>query len=216
MGFSERIVLGVMSVLLWSSAAGAQPEDSRDIVVRMQDDTGMAMSLLNRAEADTASVLHATGIEATWINCPKGGGPWACRQVLHSNEFILHIVPTGKTRNDRVFGEAFLGEGGSGKYADIFFQRIAMAEGEAGVDLSRLLGAVCAHELGHLLLGSQSHSTTGIMQPIWQRDSLHRIGMGLLLFTGQQSRTMKARLGRESFVLSSMRVPNRSMVDGLF
>lgn len=216
MGFGERAILGVISVLLWSSAAAAQTKNSGNIVIRMQDDTGMATSLLMRAERDAAGVLHGTGIEVTWVNCPKGGGPRACQQVLQSNEFMLHIVPTGKTQNDLVFGEAFLGEGGTGKYADIFFQRIAVAEEEAGVDFSRLLGAVCVHELGHLLLGSHSHSTTGIMQPIWQRDSLHKIGMGLLLFTGQQSRTMKARLGRESFVLSSMRVPNRSTVDGLF
>ena len=63
----------------------------------------------------------------------------------------LHIVPTGKTSSDLVFGLAFLDERGVGKYSDVFLDRIEEACAESGADLSRLLGAVAAHELGHLL-----------------------------------------------------------------
>lgn len=216
MGFRGNIALAITFVLLWGIAAAAQVSDSREIAVMMQDDTGMAASVLKRAEGDASQVLRAAGVEVEWINCPKGSQPKECQHFPESNEFMLHVVRTGKTKNELVFGEAFLGEGGIGKYADIFFERIAGAEAESGVDFSRLLGAICAHELGHLLLGSRSHSTAGIMQAIWKRDALGKIGMGLMLFTGQESRTMRERLGRASLILSSIRVPIRSTVDGGF
>jgi len=216
MGFRERVALTATIVLLWGSAAVAQITDLKEIVVIMQDDTGMASSVRRRAERDVSAVLLAAGVQVVWINCQKGSHDNDCGHVLGPSEFEIHIVPTGKTRSELVFGEAFLGENGSGKYADIFLQRIEGAEGASGVDLSRLLGAVCAHELGHLLLGSQAHSTAGIMQPIWKQDALVKIGMGLMLFTGQESRTMRERLGRARLVLSSIRVPNRSTVDGWF
>jgi hypothetical protein len=214
MGFRGKVALTATIVLLWGSAAVAQITDLKEIVVIMQDDTGMASSVRRRAERDVSAVLRAAGVQVVWINCQKGSHDNDCGHVLEPSEFEIHIVPTGKTRNELVFGEAFLGENGSGKYADIFLQRIEEAEGASGVDLSRLLGAVCAHELGHLLLGSQAHSAAGIMQPIWKRDALVKIGMGLMLFTREESRMMRERLGRARLVLSSIRVPNRSTADG--
>lgn len=216
MEFRGNAALAIMFVLLWGIAAAAQVSDLREIEVMMQDDTGMTSSVLKRAEGDASQVLRTAGIEVQWINCPKGSQTKECRHFPESNEFMLHVVRTGKTPNDLIFGEAFLGEGGIGKYADVFFDRIAGAEAESGVDFSELLGAVCAHELGHLLLGSRSHSTAGIMQAIWRRDALTKIGMGLMLFTGQESRTMRERLGQASLILSSIRVPIRNTVDGGF
>jgi hypothetical protein len=51
-----------------------------------------------------------------------------------------------------------------------------------------------AHEIGHLLLGTNAHSALGIMRPHWQGEELRRIGMGTLLFTPQQVRHIQARL----------------------
>lgn len=216
MGFKGKVAMAIAIVLLCGGAAVAQRTSLKEIVVIMQDDTGMASSVRRRAEGDVSSVLRSAGIQVAWVNCQKGSLDNDCGHALEPSEFEIHIVPTGKTRSELVFGEAFLGENGSGKYADIFFQRIEAAEGAAGIDLSRLLGAVCAHELGHLLLGSQAHSRVGIMQPIWKRDALDKIGMGLMLFTGQESRTMRERLGPARLILSSIRVPNRNTLDGGF
>jgi hypothetical protein len=118
----------------------------------------------------------------------------------------LHIVPDGKTSSDLIFGEAFLGEDGTGKYSDVFFSRIAKAVDKTNV--ANLLGAVSAHELGHLLLGTRSHSLMGIMEPVWANESLRRIGMGTLQFSQEQSQLMKRRLDPGSVSLA-LRVANR-------
>jgi len=108
-----------------------------------------------------------------------------------------------------VFGEAFLGDDGTGKYADIFFNRVQAASGTPELDTAQLLGAVTAHELGHLLLGSRSHSAYGIMKPLWQKECLRRIWMGSLLFTREQAQAMQRRIDVNSPSLTATRGPYR-------
>src|SRR5579863_2392926 len=110
MGFRRKVALATTIVLLWGSGAVAQMTDLKAIVVIMQDDTGMASSVQRRAEGDVSSVLRAAGIQVVWINCQKRNHDNDCGHVLGPSEFEIHIVPTGKTRSELVFGEAFLGE----------------------------------------------------------------------------------------------------------
>jgi hypothetical protein len=114
---------------------------------------------------------------------------------------MLHIVPKGKTAADTIFGEAFLGADGIGAYADVFFNRVEGAHREFGVDEAQLLGAVAAHELGHLLLGFHAHAWVGIMAPVWGSESFRNLRMGNLFFTREEGQQMKERSkNRESRV----------------
>jgi hypothetical protein len=104
------------------------------------------------------------------------------------------MVPTGRTSSDSIFGVAFLGEDGTGKYCDVFFDRIERADQNFGTGVPAVIGTVIAHELGHLLLGSQAHSSQGIMRPVWDARSLGGSGMGSFLFTHKQAVLIKERL----------------------
>ena len=108
---------------------------------------------------------------------------------------MLNIVPDGKTSSDLIYGIAFLGPGGEGKYADIFFRRIEAACTANGNNVQRFLGTIAAHELGHLLLGSHAHAYEGVMSSVWTDPVLRRVNMGSLLFTREESVAIKARLG---------------------
>lgn len=209
MGF--RRVLAVMAaaiVMLWTGSARAQSYQVARIKVMVLDNVKLSPSLLTRAETEAGRLFREAGIEIHWINCSKPGDTDNCHHVLRVDEFMLHIVHDGRTQTDLVFGEAFLGEDGTGKFSDVFFDRIRDTAGDLGLSVANLLGAVSAHELGHLLLGTRSHSLIGIMEPVWRNESLRRIGMGTLLFTPEQSQLMKRRLdsGRVSLTL---RVANR-------
>ena len=59
---------------------------------------------------------------------------------------------------------------------------------DAEFELPMILGCVMAHELGHLLLGSNSHSDKGIMLPRWEVNQVRQLMMGTLLF---HARTVK-------------------------
>ena len=129
-----------------------------------------------------------------WEHCSGGAVVDVCQRVPGANEFVLSIVPTGKTSTDSVFGVAFLGEGGIGKYCNVFFDRVEETQRESGTGAAHLLGAVVAHELGHLLLGSHAHAHVGIMTPTWQEQSLRAIEMGTFFFTREQAAFMRGRL----------------------
>jgi alcohol dehydrogenase class IV len=61
-----------------------------------------------------------------------------------------------------------------------------------------ILTCVIAHEIGHHLLGPNSHSPTGIMMGIWSPEVLRAAGKGHLLFTPQQAELIRADVLAES------------------
>jgi len=62
----------------------------------------------------------------------------------------------------------------------------------------QILGAMIAHELGHLLLNLASHSETGIMRGQWDLKDLRDIADGVLYFTPQQAAKIRADIARRA------------------
>jgi hypothetical protein len=82
---------------------------------------------------------------------------------------------------DDVLGDALLDERGVGYYAYAFYDRVQRIAEEHGLGHA-LLGNVLAHEVGHLLLGSKSHSVSGIMAAHWNGEELRRVSEGTMFF----------------------------------
>jgi hypothetical protein len=61
---------------------------------------------------------------------------------------------------------------------------------------SYVMGAAMAHEIGHLLLQSEAHSPSGIMQLSWSRADLLDATRGQLRFTPDQAATMRKEVLR--------------------
>jgi hypothetical protein len=111
---------------------------------------------------------------------------------VESRRGLVTIAARSMQPTGDVFGVAFLDENGEGKYADVFFDNINTLHRDTGANLGRLLGAVAAHEIGHL--GFKSHSMWGIMSAHWQQDHLRSLERGALLFTPEQALHMQARI----------------------
>jgi hypothetical protein len=202
MGFNRKHLWGFLAVLLGVGVAAAEGIPAR-ITVLVNDSAGVPAEVLKQAEQEAGRIFQPAGVEVSWVNCGEETvmEDGLCSEVPGANRFVLHIVPTGKTSTDLVFGVAFLGEDGRGKYCNVFFDRIRDAHRDLGTSASRLLGTVAAHELGHLLLGSHAHSRWGIMEPVWKEEALRQAGMGTLLFTAEQGDLMRFRIERERMVL---------------
>lgn len=192
-------MLGI--VLLWTVSVRAGDSRTR-IVVLVNDTSDIKASVLFPAETEAARLFRSAGIEVTWVNCEEDAVLDDCGRPPGPNEFVLHIVSTGNTESESVFGEAFLGEDGKGKYCDIFFDRVQRAYRGFDAGAARLLAAVAAHELGHLLLGSHSHSRFGLMQPTWSDESLRKIDMGMLSFTRQEAGKIRERIAEDEPAVS--------------
>ena len=90
---------------------------------------------------------------------------------------------------DSVMGRAISGAGkANGRIAYVFYDRIAQVALSQLTPTVRGLGYVMAHEMGHLLIGENSHADAGLMQPNWNpRDSR------LQTFTASQVQTIRHR-----------------------
>lgn len=183
-------------VLLFEAVANAGETDV-EITVLVQNSARMSDPIMKKAQLETSRIFRAAGINIAWVQCSGGFGGVndACHRTPGPKQFVLHIVSKGKASSDLVFGLAFLDEAGDGKYSDVFVDRIKEAHQASGADLSRLLGTVAAHELGHLLLGNHAHSYVGVMTPVWKSATLRREDMGCLWFTPEQATRMRARIG---------------------
>ena len=209
MGFKGKLGTATASILLCASLAGAQSDDRGRVKVMVLDSVGLSPTILHRTETEATRIFAEANVQVQWINCLKKSESEDCHHSLRTDEFMLHIVHHGKTKTDLVFGEAFLGEDGTGKYADVFFDRIEAACTPPELDTSQLLAAVAAHEVGHLLLGSRAHSSSGIMQPVWEKECLRKVWMGSLLFTRQQAQSMQQRFGAAPGALMAVRGAHR-------
>ena len=162
--------------------------------------------LLSRAEEEATAIFRPTGIEAVWVDCPLSGAEWdrypACQQPMGRADFALRILSAAMTQKAPARGEA-LGfalpcpEDLTGCYAEVFYLRITDWASGAEISAYQLLGHAMAHEIGHLLLGPNSHSRNGIMRAQWNRDDLRVVARASLRFSPEQSERLRsACLGR--------------------
>jgi hypothetical protein len=187
-------VLAVVAVIGWSLlAAGKNPQ----LNVYVWNDAGASLQVVIDAEHRTTKVFGQAGVDVNIVNC----GP--IQSLSHSDcsrgdgaqGLVVRIVPRARTLGNGVFGVSFLDRGGAGTYADVFFEPIERLRAESReTSLAAVLGYVMAHELGHLLLGSNAHAPNGIMRAQWEHEDLRKIAEGRMQFTSQQAERMKSRV----------------------
>lgn len=205
MGFTLKacLLVGIVSVALSHAAlAKTIDEDQPGITILIYNSARVSLSDLAHAEQQASVIFRVAGIKAAWLNCSGGGADEACHRPIGPKQFVLHIVARGKVARgtqsaDTVFGVAFIGSDGAGAYRDVFYDRVEQTHLDSGVSPARLLGAVAAHEIGHLLLGSHSHSAMGIMAAHWQKEELRRVGMGCLNFSSEEASRMRLRIDKD-------------------
>jgi hypothetical protein len=156
----------------------------------------VAPSILAAAEREAGRILGAAGVRIVWVECPMGSttasaeGP--CSRKLEPTDVMLRVLPPPAQHSLKadVFGFA-IGSNLASVYYD-YAVRLAVEVEYVEFDARIILGCVIAHELGHLFLGSNSHSGAGIMRSPWGHKQLREALMGTLLFTAEQAKLMQA------------------------
>ena len=88
----------------------------------------------------------------------------------------------------------------TGALATVYVDRVASLAQESGVDGSLLLGRAIAHEIGHLLIGTNQHSTSGVMRARWSRRDLRRGRPDQWRFTREEMMAMRERVEAGSMI----------------
>jgi len=166
------------------------------VTINVYNDAQVAAQVLTQAVQEATRIFRKIGVDTVWIECRSSeAGPkpeW--EPAAGATHLSLRIVAWSSKLGDAVFGTAFLSPEGGGTYCDVFYHSVEKLHRDWHVGLSRVLGHTMAHEVGHLLLGTNAHSHLGIMRPNWQGQELQRVGMGTLLFTPEQGRSMQNKL----------------------
>src|SRR6266446_2312056 len=179
----------------WSKEIAAA---EMQVTISVHNDAGISAGTLRGAEAEAARVFQQSGIEVKWLNCPLPADgpedPAQCRTAEFPAHLQLRIARRPRNLSEINFGISYLSADGSGCYANLFYQRVEEMHERSRVNLASLLGDVAAHEIGHLLLGTNSHAANGIMRARWESEELGSISMGTLFFSDAESRQMRSKL----------------------
>lgn len=190
-------------------AASLEGHNKSEIIrpkILVYDQANIKPGTLDGAKAVTAEIFRKAGVELEWIDCSKSRSAKksVCIQPLTFNEIVLRIIRRPKERSggsgSSPGGHAarMAPEWGSGMIS-IFFEH-AEQIAEHGITFYNLkidraqsivLGHLVAHEIGHLLLPTGDHSSSGIMKEGLHQSEWKLAVSGRLVFTREQSELIR-------------------------
>jgi hypothetical protein len=150
------------------------------------------------AERTAADIFKKAGVEIGWVDCEASD---ACRGEPGRLEFWLHLLDKQPAiLSGDALGYTLLTHGphNDGSYAAVCWPRVRHLADPMEIGPGPVLGAAIAHELGHLLLNSHSHSGWGVMAERLRHPELIRAARGELLFDGDQAEAIRREIRRRA------------------
>jgi hypothetical protein len=148
-------------------------------------------------EREANRTFDDAGLAVVWLNCAINRSnpvePDPCHEAPEPTDIILRVLsaPTSNQFQDNVFGFAVYPLLASFYYDCVLHRAVNDA---AEFEVPFILGAVIAHEIGNLLIGSNGHSSSGVMQASWERKQIRQALTGTLLFTPEQVQLIQAEI----------------------
>jgi len=167
------------------------------LTVRVFNYAHVSSQMLSSAAREANHILAAAGIQVVRLDCLQEAqsvqSKALCEMGWSPELPALRLISGQVTKQfqDLEFGFATVPVLVTVSYEHIASRAL---RDNSPSEASTLLGCVIAHELGHLFLGSDSHSLVGIMQPHWGRDQIHQAQTGNLRFTPEQAVQLRERV----------------------
>jgi len=187
-------ILGLMAASV--PLIAKTPATNTRLTVRVYD----YVNLSNKTESELAEnarrILAQAGIAVELALCFTGGldtGEPGCIGPLGPADLILRIVQRKFAVRGEQLGYASMSEDG-GAYITVLVNPAERKARVGALSDGSYLGHAVAHEIGHLLLGTNEHSSTGIMRPVWRVCDEEWMSRGLLFFDARQASRMRERL----------------------
>lgn len=189
-------ILLMRSATAFAAASGSGGERELGITVRVYDYAHVGRGTLIAVETQAAGIFRQAGLAMQWCNMTTGSAESpmdsSCDQPAGQAWLVLRIVPRLKVMPglsaDSTMGFAV------GNMATVSYHWGNGADPSDAPIPWEILACTIAHEIGHLLLGPNSHSRTGIMTGEWSPKVLRDASQGYLLFTPQQAVLIRAEV----------------------
>jgi hypothetical protein len=162
------------------------------VTIRVYDLYGLSPDARHEALALAAETLAHAGVQAIIVDCTAGpAAATPCKTGLAEGEIMLRILRHPKD-GAHVLGDAIVrGDAGPNTIATVYAAAIAERSRRTGTRLATIVGRVTAHEIGHLLLGTNRHAAQGLMKASWD---VQRLGRGDWAFTREDAAAIRQRL----------------------
>jgi hypothetical protein len=170
------------------------------ITVRVHDYVKLPAEALSEIEANAKRVLGQAGVPVEFVECYHRGvetGVPACTGPLGPADLILRILEPKLAVNGEQLGFAAMTPEG-GAYITVFINPAQRKARIGSLSDGSFLGHAVSHEIGHLLLGPNSHSSSGVMRSLWRPCDEEWMAKGALLFTNAQAKQMRLTLTERS------------------
>jgi len=203
------MLIALMAMLLAGGPVWASVHEGTarvPVTVWIYDGVGVSVDDITAARAEADTILREAGIAPAWFNCALVEGKWwgasdRCESGVGPDEIIVRLLRSSRdTESNRVpLGEARVDlQTHTGSIATVFADRVASTSARAGANARGVLGRVIAHEVGHLLIGTNRHSMNGLMRAVWTDLELRR-AIGLEWhFSASEARCMRAGIVQRS------------------
>jgi len=202
-------VIALMAMLLVGAPAWASPDDNTarvPVTVLLYDGFGVTVDDITAACAQAGAIFREAGIAPVWLRCGPVEGQSQSQRDRCTPGGRPDVIMVRLLRSSRLseikrvrLGEAQVDiQAHMGVIATVFADRVANTSNRAGANARRVLGCVMAHEIGHLLIGTNRHSTNGLMRAVWTDVELRRpIGLEWY-FSASEAQHMRAEIARRS------------------
>lgn len=201
MNFKRRSA-SVLVCLCLAGQAFAQTDPSVALPVLVYNYANVPTPVLRRALRRATRIFHSTGVKFAWHECrvstEQPQKDTYCSHRISRTDLVLKILPRAQMQ---AFGlgkdvGGFVPAGDTVSDAYVFYDRLHDRARQDSADVAALLGAIIAHEFGHLLT-AESHSAHGIMRAEWTVRSLAQASLGMTDFSpGQVERIYAGAVSR--------------------
>jgi hypothetical protein len=138
--------------------------------VQVYDYAGLYPAAFEAFRRQLEEILVRNGLSVDVNLCTKPNSAQCDQPPAKSRCLLVRVVPrqpgTEANTSRLPLGQSFVDDVG-GKYATVFLEPVVERATEADVSWEIVLGYAAAHEIGHLLLGSQAHTPWGLMKATW-------------------------------------------------
>jgi hypothetical protein len=195
MGDCRRMrCFGAFYVFMASAAAVGLPGNTiaapDGVLVHVNNRASVSPQVLALAQHDVIEIYRDIGVEVVWAEATTvspANRPLEIEIVTAAPPTVAAKVMGIAVRDSMTVG---------GRLAYVFYDRIRDVGQRSHFPAvtAHILGAVIAHELGHLLL-PYGHSPTGLMRGDWGEQELQGTNFTWLRFTRSQGDLIRRRLG---------------------
>ena len=175
--------------------AGGQPS----LTLRLIDESPPGRRLVARARKEVVQLLGQAGVALEWVPCADGwadlpNGPGQLEPA--AGEFWIRIISQKPaTASKDVLGFAEFDNDGR-RFAAVYYPAVIEIALDLNIDPVAVMAGVIAHEVGHLVLGPDSHAAQGLMSPTWRRAHLQQLTYSGLHFTAAEARQLQCAIAK--------------------